>query len=173
MYVLSHWCLLRSYKAFFNLDTRVFLSCVLNSNGYRCLFVVLCLLSVRILMLRILPCMPRCCHLLHVGSCRSIWKTLQTSLQVSILHHSSWTGTLLPFLFGYFFIARRFCINDVAQECHITALCLRSLLSWKVASYYSSSWIISRTIVTCSSEQVSSFFSCRWLYAIFHTSQLH
>ena len=39
---------------------------------------------------------------------------LRTSLHVSILHprhHSFWTG--LPFLLGYFFIARRFYINDV------------------------------------------------------------
>ena len=65
----------------------------------------LCLLSLRSLMLQIIPCI-----LLHVGSCRYIWKILRTSLQVSILHprhHSSWTGTLLPFLLGYFFIAWR------------------------------------------------------------------
>ena len=40
---------------------------------------------------------------------------LQTSLHISILHprhHSSWTG--LPFILVYFFIAWRFCINDVA-----------------------------------------------------------
>ena len=104
----------------------------------------LCRLSVRSLMLRILPCIPRCFHLMHARSCRSIWKTLQTSLQVSILHprnHSSWTGTLIPFLLGYFFIAGRFCINYVAQQCHIIALCLRPLLYLKVSSYYSSSWI--------------------------------
>ena len=39
-------------------------------------------------------------------------------------HHSSWTGTLLPFLLGYFFIAGRLCISDVTQQCHIIALCL-------------------------------------------------
>ena len=88
------------------------------------------LLFVRIFMLRILLCTPRCFHLLHARFCRSIWKILWTSLQVSILHprhHSSWTGALLPFLLGYFFIAGRFCINDVAQQCHITAPCLRPL----------------------------------------------
>ena len=41
------------------------------------------------------------------------------------------------------------------------------------SSYYSSSWIISQTVVTCSSEQVSTFFSCRWLYMIFPTSHMH
>ena len=90
----------------------------------------LCLLSMRSLVLRIFPCIPLCCHLMHVGSCRSICNTLQTSLQVSILHprhHSSWSGTLLPFLLNYFFIAGRFCINDVAQQCHLTVLCLRPL----------------------------------------------
>ena len=72
----------------------------------------LCLLFVRSLVLRILPCIPRYPHLLHAGSCRSIWKILRTSLQVSILHprhHSSSTGLL-----GYFFIVGRLCINDVA-----------------------------------------------------------
>ena len=121
----------------------------------------LCILSVRIFMLRILPCIPQCCHLLHAGSCRSIWQTLQTSLQVSIPHprnHSSWTGTLHPFPLGYFFIAGRLYINDVAQQCHIIGVCLRPL---EVSLYYSSFWIISWIVVTCSSEQVSSFFSCR------------
>ena len=35
--------------------------------------------------------------------------------------------------------------------------------------YWSESW----TVVTCSSEQVSSFFYCRWLHVIFPTSQMH
>ena len=72
----------------------------------------LCLLSVRSLMLWILPCIPH------------------TSLQVSIphlRHHYFWTTTLLLFILGYFFIAGSFCNNDVAQQCHITALCLRPL----------------------------------------------
>ena len=88
----------------------------------------LCLLSVRSLMLRIFPCIPLCFHLQHVGSCRSIWKIIWTSLHLSMLHsrhHSSWTGSLLPFLLGHFFIAGRFCINDVTQQCHIYALYLR------------------------------------------------
>jgi len=133
----------------------------------------LCLLSVRSLVLRILPCIPQCCHLLHAGSCRSIWQTLQTSLQVSIPHprnHSSWTGTLHPFPLGYFFIAGRLYINYVPQQCHITRVCLGPV---EVLSHYSSFWIISWTFVTFSSEQVSSFFSCRRLYVIFPTSQMH
>ena len=84
------------------------------------------LLSMISLVLRILPCIPRCCHLLHAGSCRSIWKTLRTSPQVSISHprhHYS----LLPFLLGYFFIAGRLCINDVTQQCHLTRVSLRPL----------------------------------------------
>ena len=88
------------------------------------------LLFMRILVLRILPSIPRYFHLLHARSCISIWKTLWTSLQVLILHsrhHSSWTGILLPFLLGYFFIAGRLYINDVAQQCHITRVSLRSL----------------------------------------------
>ena len=128
------------------------------------------LLFVRSLMLWIFPCIPWCFHLLHVISCISIWNILQTSLWVLILHprhHYSWTSALLPFLLGYFFIVGRFYINDITQQCHIIALCLRPLLYLKVSSYYSSSWIISRTVVTCSLEQVSSFFSCRRLYRSF------
>ena len=135
----------------------------------------LCLLSVRSLVLRILPCIPQCFHLLHVVSFRSIWKTLWTSLQVSIphpRHHSSWTGTLLPFLLGYFFIAWK----ALHQWCRLTVshnYTVSVISSLKASSYYSSSWILSWTIITCSSEQVSSFFSCRRLYAIFPTSQMH
>ena len=55
-------------------------------------------------------------------------------------HHSYWTGTLLPFLLGYLFIAGRICINNVTQQCHITRVCLRPLKVW---SYYSSFGIIS------------------------------
>ena len=148
----------------------------LNSHWLQVFLCILWLLFMRILMLWIMPCIPWCFHLLHTGSCISIWKTLQTSLQVSIphpRHHSSWTGALLPFLLGYFFIARRLCINDVTQQCHITGLCLRPLLSLNVSSYYSSSWIISWTVFIGSSEQASSLFSCRRLYAIFPTSQMH
>ena len=88
---------------------------------------ILCLISVRSLVLWIFPCIPQCFHLIPTGSCKSIWMTLWTSLQVSMphpRHHSSWTGTLLPFLLGYFFIVGRICINDVAHQCHITRVCL-------------------------------------------------
>ena len=107
----------------------------------------LCLLSVTSLVLEIFPCIPWCFHLLHVGFCRSTWKTLWTSLQVSILHprhHSSWTSTLLPFLLGYFFIAwkalHQWCHSTVSHNCTISGtsfflwkyrhiiLCLRLLL---------------------------------------------
>ena len=40
MYVLSHGCLLSSYKSFINLHTWVCMSCVLTSSGYKCIFVV-------------------------------------------------------------------------------------------------------------------------------------
>ena len=40
MYVLSHGCLLSSWKAFFNFHTWVYLSCVLTFSGCKCLFVV-------------------------------------------------------------------------------------------------------------------------------------
>ena len=40
MYLLSHRCLMNSYKAFLNLHTWVCLSCVSTSSGCKCLFVV-------------------------------------------------------------------------------------------------------------------------------------
>ena len=141
----------------------VFLSCISTPTGCKCLFVVYAFFSWEA------SCYESCLVSHHNVSIYCMVE-LRTPLHVSILHprhHSSWTG--LPFLLGYFFIAGRFCNNDVAQQCHITALCLRPL---EVSSYYSSFWIISWTIVTCSSEQVSSSF-CRWLYAIFPTSQMH
>ena len=53
--------------------------------------------------------------------------TLWNSLQVSILHpryHSSWTGTLLPFLLGYFFIAwkalHQWCRSTVSHNCTVS-----------------------------------------------------
>ena len=52
------------------------------------------------------------------------------SLILDIILHDQlvlFDHSLLPFLLGYFFIARRICINDVTQQCHITALCLRPL----------------------------------------------
>ena len=47
-------------------------------------------------------------------------------------HHSSWTGTLLPFILGYFFIDGRICINYVTQQCHITVLFLRPLSFFEI-----------------------------------------
>ena len=100
MYVLSHGCLLSSYKAFFHLHTWFFLSCVLTSSGYKCLIVVY----------SFFPWEASCYESCLVSHDVSIYymMELQTSLHVSILHprhHSSWTG--LPFILG------RFCINDV------------------------------------------------------------
>ena len=99
MYVLSHGCLLSSYKVFFNLHTWVFLSCASTPTGCKCLFVVyafflweaLCYESFLV------------SHYVSIYCMMELW----TSLHVSILHprhHSSWTD--LPFLLGIF------CIND-------------------------------------------------------------
>ena len=80
-------------------------------------------------------------------------------------HHSSWTGALLPFLLGYFFIAGRFCINDIAQQCHIIALCLRPLLSLKVSSYYSLSWIELLSLVPQNKSHPSFLVGdCMWSF---------
>ena len=114
MYVLSHGCLLSLYKAFFIFSHMTLPITCINFHWMEMSLCSLCLLSVRSLMLWILPCIPRCCHLLHVGSCRSIWKILRTSLQISMLHprhHSFWIGLL--YILGCFFIAGRFCVDDV------------------------------------------------------------
>ena len=104
MYVLSHGCLLSSYKAFFHLHTWFYLSCVSTPTGYKCLFVVYAFFSWEA------SCYESC---LVSHDVSIYWMMeLQTSLHVSILHprhHSSRT-----FLLGYFFMSRRFCINDVA-----------------------------------------------------------
>ena len=49
---------------------------------------------------------PGCFHLLHDGT-----MNFSSGLNTMPWHHSSWTG--LPFLLSYFFMAGRFCINDV------------------------------------------------------------
>ena len=88
MYVLSHGCVLSSYKVFFHLHTWFFLSCVSTPTGCKCLF--------------------ESCLVSHDVSIYYMME-LRTSLHVSIMHprhHSFWNG--LPFLLGIF------CINDVA-----------------------------------------------------------
>ena len=117
MYVLSHGCLLSSYKAFFHLHTWFFLSCDFTSSGCNCLFVFYVFFLWE-------DFCYEYCLVSHDGTCRSVWKILHTSLQVSILHprhHSSWTG--LPFLLGYFFIVGRFCIKDVTTFIILFLIC--------------------------------------------------
>ena len=96
----------------------------------------LCLLFMRSLVLRILLCIPRCFHLLHDGT-----MNLSSGLDTTPWQHSSWTG--LPFLLSYFFMAGRFCINDVTTFI-IFILCLEM------------SSLVLR-------NKSSFFFACRWL----------
>ena len=71
-----------------------------------------CLICGRSHMLRILPCIFLCFHLLYAWFCRSTWKTLQNSLQGSEPHprdHSSWSiGTLRSYypsiIFSWFLL---------------------------------------------------------------------
>ena len=107
MYVLSHGCLLSSYKVFFHFHTWFFLSCDFTSSGCKFLFVFYAFFSWEA------SCYKSCfvSHDVSIYCMMELW----TSLDVSILHprhHSSWTG--LPFLLGYFFMAGRLCINYVA-----------------------------------------------------------
>ena len=106
MYVLSHGCLLNSYKAFFHLHTWFFLSCVSTPTGCKCLSIVYDFFSWES------SCYESCLvsHDVSIYYMMELW----TSLYILILHprhHSFWTG--FPFLLGYFFMAGRFCINDV------------------------------------------------------------
>ena len=132
----------------------------LNSHWLQMSLCSLCLLSVRSLVILIFPCIP------------------QTSLHVSIphpRHHYLWSGTLLPFLLGYFFIVGRVCINDVAQKCHITAPCLRPLSftpslsswlflhSWKVLHQWCRSTVSHNCIVS-----ETSFFLWKYCHIILH-----
>ena len=110
------------------------------------------------------------CYESCLVSHKLLFRSQHRILDIILLELVLFDHSLLPFLLVYFFIAGRLCINDVAQHCHITGVCLRPL---EVSSYYSSFWIIFWTVVTCSSEQVSSLFSCRWLYVIFPKSQMH
>ena len=159
MHVLSHGFLLSLYNAFFNLHKIFFLSCVSTPSDCKCIFVVYAFFLWE-------ASSYESCLVSHDVA---IYCMMELANTVS-RHHSSWTGTLLPFLIGYFSIAGRICINDVTQQCHITWVCLRPL---EVSSYYLLFWIISWTAISCSSEQISSFFSCRRLYTIFPTSQMH
>ena len=89
MYVLSHGCLLNSYKVFFHLHTWLCMSCDFTSNRCKCLFVFYAFFSWE----------AACYESFFVSRDVSIYcmMELQTSLHVSILHprhHSSWTGIL-------------------------------------------------------------------------------
>ena len=129
MYVLSHGCLLNSYKAFLHMIIHVMW---LHFQWLQMSLHSLCLLFMRILVLRFFPCIPRCFHLLHDGT-----MNFSVGLDTAPWHHSYWTS--LPFLLGGWTVLHQWC-----HYTHHIILCL---------------WIV----VTCSSEQVSFFFACRWL----------
>ena len=94
----------------------------------------LCLLSVRILVLQI-------CLVSHDATIYCMlglvdpygrhyglpFRSGNRILDIILLEPVLFDYSLLPFLLGYFFIAKRPCINDVAQQCHITRVCLRPL----------------------------------------------
>ena len=146
MYVLSHGFLLSSYKAFLHLHTWFYLSCSPTPTGCKYLFVVYalfpweasCYESFLVFHDASIYCMLDMYGRHYRIPLRSRHRILDIIPldQMVLFDHS-----LLPFILGYFFIARRLCINDVVQQCHITTLCLRPLVSLKVWSYYSSSWI--------------------------------
>ena len=139
MYVLSHGCILNSYRAFFHLHTWFFLSRVSTPTGYKCLFVVYAFFS---------------------------WESRATNLALypTIFPSTAWWNYELSFMY-------RYCILDIILLELVFPFFLEGSTSMMLlhSSYYSLSW----TVVTCSLEQVSSFFSCMRLYAIFPTSKMH
>ena len=116
MYVLSHGCLLSSYKVFFHLHTWFCLSCVSTPTGCKCLFES-CFVS----------------HDVSIYGMMEIWTSLQ-------YWYCSLDIILLELVFPFFLEG-----SALMMSLHL--------------SYYFSSW----TVITCYSEQVSSFFSCRRL----------
>ena len=122
-YVLSHGCLLNSYKAFFHLHTWLCMSCDFTSSGYKCLFVVYAFFSWDA------SCYESC-FVFHDDFIYCMME-LRTSLHVSILHprhHSSWTD--LPFLLGIF------CTNDVTAFVILFFIFeLSSLILWNKSHY--------------------------------------
>ena len=135
MYVLSQGCLLNLYNAFFHLHTWLCMSCDFTSSGCKCLFVVYAFFSWKA------SCYEYCLvsHDVFIYCIMELW----TFLHVSILHsrHHS-----LELVFPFFLVTSSWLEGSA------------SMMSLH-PSYYSSSW----TVVTCSSEQVSSFFACRRL----------
>ena len=87
MYVLSHGCLLNSYKAFFHLHTWLCMSYGFTSSGCTCLFVVYALYPM------MFP------------------STAWWNYELSFMYRYCILDIIL---LGYFFMARRFCINDAA-----------------------------------------------------------
>ena len=95
-----------SFEAFFHLHTWLCMSCDFTSISCKCFFVFYAFFSWEA------SCYKSCfvSHGVSIYCLMELW----TSLHVSILHprhHYYWTS--LPYILGYFFIARRFCINDV------------------------------------------------------------
>ena len=127
MYVLSHGCLLSPYKALFNFQTWVCLSCVSTSSVCKCLFVVYsfflweascykyCLVCHDVFIYYMLDLVDPYGRYYKIPF-RSRYRILDIIL-LELVHS-------FPFFLA---IAGRFCINDVAQQCHIIALCLRPI----------------------------------------------
>ena len=148
MYVLSHGCLLSSYKVFFHLHTWFCLSCVWTPTSCKCLFIVYAFFS-----------WESSCYESFLVSYYVVIYCMLDLVDPYGRHYR------LPF-------RSRYCILDIILlELVFPFFLVTSSASMMLlhSSYYSSSW----TIVTCSSEQVSSFFACWRFYTVFPTSQMH
>ena len=143
MYVLSHGCLLISYKAFFHLCTWFFLSCVLTSSGYKCLFVVYSFFPWEA------SCYKSClvshdvsiyCMMELLTFFRSQYSILDIIL-LELVH------SFPLFLASSWKFLHRWCLSTVLLNCTVS-----EISSLKVSSYYYSFWILYWTVVTCSSK---------------------
>ena len=115
MYVLSHGCLLNSYKAFFNFAHMILPIMCLNFQWLQMSLRSLCLLSVRILVLGIFPCIPRCFHLLDDG-------TFRYCILDIILH------------FGLFLELSPLVLRNKSHPSFVVGDCMRSFLQVKCTS---------------------------------------
>ena len=143
MYVLSHGCLMSSYKAFFHLQTRLCLSCVLTSSGCICLFVIYAFFSWEA------SCYESCL-VSHDVAIYCMLDLVDPYGRHYRLPFRSWYCILdiilLELVFTFFLVTSSW------MEGSALMMSLHS-------SYYSSFW----NVVSCSSEKVSFFFSGRRL----------
>ena len=154
MYALFHELLLSSYTTLFNLHTWVYLSCVSTPTGYKCLFIVYAFLLWEA------SCYESCLvsHNVDIYCMLDLVDWYSPSLSSWLLLHS-WKAL------------HQWCRSTMSHNCIVFET---SFFAWKYRHIILHLGLfLKQSSLTCSSKQVSSFFSCRWLYTIFPISQMH